>query len=134
MIGDQIGEDIGQVTGTRVLPARNGMPVMEVSFQSSGEIYGMHVTEMGTYEAVTLPDGRLTGKGRGVMTTPDGDTVSWEGHGRGRLMNGGKMSWRGSLIYRTTSERLARLNDVVGVFENDADETGKMTGRTWEWK
>jgi len=134
MIGDQIGEDIGQVTGMRVLPARNGMPVVEVSFQSSGELYGMHVTTMGTYESVTLPDGRLTGKGRGVLMTADGETASWEGYGRGRLTGDGKRVWRGSFYYRTTSERLGRLNDIVGMFENESDDTGKMTGSVWEWK
>jgi hypothetical protein len=133
MIGDQIGEDIGQVTGTRILPARNGMPVVEISFQATGEIYNVHVTSMGTYEAVTLPDGRLAGRGRGILTTPDGETVSWEGHGRGRR-TGGRMSWRGSFTYRTTSERLGRLNDIIGLFENETDETGKMTDSLWEWK
>jgi hypothetical protein len=134
MIGDQIGEAIGQVTGRRVLPSRSGMPAVEVSFQQAGELYNMHVTEIGTYEAVTLPDGRLSGKGRGVMMTPDGDSVSWEGYGTGKFTGGGGVSWRGSIHYRTTSERLARLKDIVGMFEYEVDETGKTTGNVWEWK
>lgn len=134
MIGDQIGKAMGQVTGTRARPARNGMPVMEISFQQSGDLYGVHVTELGTYESVRHPDGRLTGHGHGVVMTPDGDAVTWEGYGKGRFTTGGKISWRGTLHYHTTSERLARLNDVVGMFENDVDESGKMTGAVWEWK
>jgi hypothetical protein len=134
MIGDRIGEVIGQVTGMRVLPARNGMPVMEISFQQAGELYGIHVTEMGTYESVNLPDGRLSGKGRGVLMTPDGDTVSWDGYGTGKFTGSGRVSWRGSLHYRTTSARLARLNDIVGMFEYEVDEAGKTTGSLWEWK
>jgi hypothetical protein len=134
MIGDQIGEETGQITARRVLPARNGMPVVEVSFQQSGEFYGVHVTDMGTYEAVTRPDGRLTGKGRGILMTTDGDTVSWEGYGSGRFTDSGGVSWRGSTHYRTTSERLGRLNDVVGMFEYEADDSGKTTSALWEWK
>lgn len=135
MIGDQISsDDIGQVTGTRVRPARNGMPVVEISFQSSGEMYGMHVTDMGTYEAVTHPDGRMTGRGHGVTMTPDGDTATWEGHGIGRITNGGRTSWRGSLFYHTTSERLARLNGIVAMFEFEVDENGKSSASLWEWK
>jgi hypothetical protein len=133
MIGDRIGEVIGQVTGRRVLPERNGMPVMEVSYQQSGELYGVHVNEIGTYDSVRLPDGRLRGKGRGVLMTPDGETVQWEGTGLGRFVDGGVISWRGSLLYRTDSVRLARLNEIVGLFEYEIDEAGKTTGALWEW-
>ncbi len=133
MIGDRIGEQVGQVTGRRVLPARDGMPVVEISFQHSGEMYGVHVNDIGTYESVRLPDGRLSGKGRGVMRTQDGETVSWEGGGLGRFVNGGIISWRGALYYRTDSVRLARLNEIVGLFEYEVDEAGKTTGALWEW-
>jgi len=134
MIGDRVGEEMGQVTGTRVLPARGGMPAMEISFQQSGELYGVHVTDIGTYESIRHPDGRLSGKGRGILMTPDGDSVSWEGTGLGRFTMGGKISWRGALHYHTTSDRLARLNDIVGLFEYEVDEAGKTTGTLWEWK
>ena len=133
MIGDRIGEMIGQVTGRRVLPERNGLPVMEVSFQESGELYGVHVNETGTYESMRLPDGSLRGKGRGLLMTPDGETVRWEGTGLGRFVGGGLISWRGSLLYRTESVRLARLTEIVGLFEEEIDEAGKMTGAIWEW-
>jgi hypothetical protein len=46
--------------------------VVEVSFQQSGELYGVRVTDMGTYEAVNRPDGRLSGKGHGVLQKPSG--------------------------------------------------------------
>jgi hypothetical protein len=133
MLGDRIGEEIGQITGRRVLPERNGMPVMEISFQQSGEVYGVHVNDIGTYESVRRPDGRLAAKGRGVLMTPDGETVSWEGTGRGRFVSGGMVSWRGAIYYHTDSERLARLNDIVGLFEYEVDDAGKTTGGLWEW-
>jgi len=134
MIGDKIGDEMGQVTGRRVLPTRNGRPVVEISFQQSGEVYGMHVTDIGTYEAVTLPDGRLSGRGHGILMTPDGDTVAWDGYGMGKFTTGGRVSWRGSLHYHTTSERMARMNEIVGMFEYEVDEAGKTTGALWEWK
>jgi hypothetical protein len=133
MIGDRVGEEMGQITGRRVLPDRDGMPVMEISFQQSGELYGVHVNDIGTYESVRLPDGRLAGKGRGVLMTQDGETVSWKGTGLGRFVEGGIISWRGAIYYRTDSPRLARLNEIVGLYENDVDESGKMTGALWEW-
>lgn len=47
MLGEQIGHEIGQVTGVRVLPS-DGAPRMEVSFQSDGTILGIHENNMGT--------------------------------------------------------------------------------------
>jgi hypothetical protein len=133
MIGDRVGEEIGQVTGRRVLPERHGMPTVEIAFQQSGEMYGVHVNDIGTYESMRLPDGTLVGKGRGVLMTPDGETVSYEGGGKGRFVSGGNISWRGALYYRTDSVRLARLNEIVGLFEFEVDEAGKTTGALWEW-
>jgi hypothetical protein len=133
MIGDRVGEEIGQITGRRVLPERNGMPVIEISFQQAGELYGVHVNDVGTYESTRLPGGRLTGTGRGILMTPDGEAVSWEGSGLGRCVSGGMVSWRGAIYYRTNSRRLARLNEIVGLFEFEVDEAGKTTGALWEW-
>jgi hypothetical protein len=133
MIGDRVGEEIGQVTGRRVLPDRDSMPVMEISVQQSGELYGVHVNDIGTYESVRLPNGRLAGKGRGVLMTQDGETVSWKATGLGRFVDGGIISWLGALIYRTDSVRLARLNEIVGLFEYEVDESGKTAGALWEW-
>src|SRR6266699_4880493 len=84
MLGDQLGEEIGQITGTRVLPGANG-PVVEVSFQSNGTLCGVRETNMGTYITMTRPDGTLSGEGQGVVMTDDGETAAWKGHGVGRF-------------------------------------------------
>ena len=42
MLGDQIGEETGQVTGRRVLPTDDGRPVVEVSFRASGTNLGLN--------------------------------------------------------------------------------------------
>lgn len=133
MLGDRVGEEIGQITGRRVLPDRDGMPVVETSFQRSGELFGVHVNDIGTYESVRLPDGRLAGKGRGILLTQDGETVSWKGTSQGRFVAGGVINWRGTIYYRTDSARLARLNEIVGLAETDVDESGKMTCTLREW-
>jgi hypothetical protein len=59
--------------------------------------------------------------------------VSWKATGLGRFVDGGIISWRGALIYRTDSVRLARLNEIVGLFEYEVDESGKTAGALWEW-
>jgi hypothetical protein len=52
MLGEQIGEDTGQITGMRVLPDDGAGPKVEVSFQTSGTILGIHESNMGTYVSV----------------------------------------------------------------------------------
>jgi hypothetical protein len=53
MLGEQIGELTGQITGMRVLPDEGHGANVEVSFQQSGTLLGAHVNDMGTYISVT---------------------------------------------------------------------------------
>jgi hypothetical protein len=135
MLGEQIGEETGQITGTRVLPDEGAGPKVEVSFQSSGTIFGIHESDMGTYISVARPDGTLFGEGQGILMTDQGEVVTWRGQGVGRPTGHGMAAtWRASIYGQTTSERLARINTIATVIELDVDESGKLTSTSWEWK
>ncbi len=135
MLGEQIGEETGQITGMRVLPDEGAGPKVEVSYQASGTLLGTHVNDMGTYVSVTRPDGTLFGDGQGVAMTDDGEMASWRGQGVGRFTGpGGAVAYRGAIFYQTTSQRLARLNGIAAVFEYESDGSGKTTIKTYEWK
>ena len=135
MLGEQIGEETGQVTGIRVLPDEGTGSRVEVSFQTSGTLLGAHVSNMGTYISTPRPDGTLFGDGQGVAVTEQGDMATWRGQGVGHFTgHGTAVSWRGAIYFQTTSERLARLNGIAAVFEYEADESGKTTDKTYEWK
>ncbi|MBA9008035.1 hypothetical protein [Thermomonospora cellulosilytica] len=134
-LGDQIGQETGQITGTRVLPAEDGRMRVEVTFESRGRLLDQDVTEVGTYVAGSGPDGVLRGEGHGVVTTAEGEYATWKGDGVGRLTGqGSATSFRGAIYYRTASQRLARLNGVAAVYEYDTDDSGKTEARTYEWK
>jgi hypothetical protein len=135
MLGEQIGEETGQITGMRVLPDEGEGAKVEVSFQSSGMLLGAHVTSLGTYTSVTRPDGTLFGDGQGVTITEDGEAASWRGQGVGRLTGHGMATaFRGATYFQTTSNRLARLNGIAVVFEYESDESGKTADKSYEWK
>ncbi len=135
MLGEQIGEETGQITGMRVLPDEGAGPKVEVSFQTSGTIFGIHENDMGTYVSTARPDGTFFGEGQGIITTGDGEVVTWRGQGVGRLTGHGMAaSWRASIYGQTASERLARINSVATLVEFEVDETGKITAESWEWK
>lgn len=135
MVGEFLGEEIGQVTGLRVLPPEGGAPVVEASFSANGTLLGEHVTDMGTYRAIARADGTLFGEGQGVIMTESGATITWTGSGVGTPTGHGTgVSWRGAIYYQTASEHFARLNRVAAVFEYLADESGKTEAKTYEWK
>jgi hypothetical protein len=134
MLGKQVGELQGQITGTRILSVENGIPTVEASFQSNGMLLGQHTTDMGTYVSAPRADGALVGDGQGVSMTEDGATLTWSGPGLGHLTGAGAASWRGSVIYESASPAFAELTSVVVLFEFDTDESGKVSGKFYEWK
>ncbi|WP_084964467.1 hypothetical protein [Thermoactinospora rubra] len=136
MLGDLLEQEQGQATSTRVLPFTEGQPpTVEVSFEAKGRVLDTDITDMGTYTSVPRPDGTLFGEGQGVMMSADGDVVTWRGQGIGRITGaGGGSSWRGAIYYRSESERFARINGCVGVFEFEVDDSGKTSAQVWEWK
>ncbi len=61
--------------------------------------------------------------------------ASWIGQGVGTFTGRGSASiWRGPLFYQTSSQKLARLNSIVVVFEYEVDENGNTHDKLWEWK
>jgi len=107
---------------------------VEVSFQASGQLRDVDVTDMGTYVAVMRPDGSLFGQGQGVAMTASGGRTSWMGQGAGKLLGHGAVAWRGAIYYQTDVPELARLNGVAVVYEYQSDEAGKTQATYFEWK
>lgn len=68
------------------------------------------------------------------MMTADGEGTTWKGPGAGKFGPAGSVSDRGILYYRTTSQKLARLNNMCGVFEYEMDPAGNTSTKIWEWK
>ncbi|HEY3239630.1 MAG TPA: hypothetical protein VGL92_08710 [Acidimicrobiia bacterium] len=135
MLGEQLGDDRGQVISTRVLPSEPGQgPRVEVTFETHGTILGIPTKEMGTYWAVVRPNGTLFGEGQGILTSPQGDMASWRGQGVGLLTESGGTQFRGAIYVETASPNWTRLNAVACVYEFSVDDSGKTESKLWEWK
>ncbi len=132
MIGDKIGETKGKRLARRVLSV--DPPTAEVTFEDSGKYFGVAVTGMGSYTSVVRADGSIFGNGQGMSMTEDGETVTWTGTGAGHFGPGGSVSYRGMLFFRTTSKKLARMNNACGAFEYEVDAKGSTVAKVWEWK
>jgi hypothetical protein len=134
MLGKLIGESKGKRSYRRVIEAGVTGFKVEVAFESQGKFLGLDSTEVGTYTSETRPDGTLVGQGQGVVLTKSG-VITWIGHGTGTVDAKGNASYRGSVLYSTSVEKLAKqLHGCAGVFEFSADAEGNTQAKIWEWK
>ena len=150
MLGDIIYEHKGKVIGQRVLgigsvqgeeegnaAAVSALPKIETTFSADAKLKGtINVTDTGTYWSIIRPGGILYGEGQGLYLIKDGsgETATWTGYGIGRLSAAERVSYRGSLFFRTNSQKMSFLNNIVGVFEYEVDESGNTSAKMWEWK
>jgi hypothetical protein len=131
MLGDLIGEFKGKVMGLRVLSEGK----VETSEQGSGSILGVEATMLATAISTPMPNGVLMGEGDALVTTADGEVVMIRKIGIGwSTGKGRKASKRGVFFHMTQSQKLARLNKVVGVWEFESEENGDWHVKIWEWK
>src|SRR4030095_9104551 len=137
MLGEQIGELTGRITGQRVLPGDDYRYVkMEISVQQSGQVYGVAATDFGTYPVCERVPGQMYGEGVGFLGTADGEGAIWNGHAIGRMTGQGMaMSIRFSIAYQAGGDgKLARLKDYLVIGEHEVDAEGNTTTKLWEWK
>lgn len=133
MLGEQIIEFKGKITGQRVLEVEG--PTTETSLTQTGKVNGIQVNEMATFVGGPTSGGVLRGVGRGVMMAGGSEVVTFEGYGVGRVTPSGSVKWRGSHFYRTSSTgSLVVLDNVVGVFEAEIDTNDVIIEKIWEWK
>ncbi len=131
MIGKQIGVTKGKRVVRRVLCT--DPPTVEVSFEDSGQFYGVPTNGLGSYTSVIRADGSIYGHGQGIAVAEDG-AVSWTGTGLGKFGKGGAVSYRGMLFFQTASKKLAKLNNACAAFEYEVDAKGNTVSKMWEWK
>jgi hypothetical protein len=133
MLGERLGETRGQGISTRVLPDEGQGPRMEVTDHGVGTLCGVPIDQTVTYVGTMRPNGTLAGEGQGVTMTEAGGAATFRGAGVGRFVRPGAVSWRGTLLYETASDELARLNGIAVLFEYEIDESGKSEGQFYEW-
>src|ERR1700685_4342754 len=131
MLGALNGETKGKRIVRRVIST--DPTTVEVSFEDSGQLFGVSTTGMGTYTSVIRPDGSIYGEGEGINITQDGEGISWKGTGLGKFGSGGAVSYRGMLFFRTNSQKIS-LGSACGAFEYEVDPAGSTISKVWEWK
>jgi hypothetical protein len=112
MLGDLIYEAKSKVRGIRVLDVEGGIPKIEVNIIQNGTLKGRtEATNIVTYWNIPQSGEAYYVEGKGVFMAKDDRRTS-----------------------STTGNKLAFLDNIVGVFEYEADEMGNSEGKVWEWK
>src|SRR2546427_450720 len=133
MLGEQIGEETGEVRVRRVISGDGGTQV-EVAVQANGRLLGVEARSNVTYCAGIRPAGSLYGEAQGLVIGKGGEQASFKAAGVGKLLDGGAVSYRGASYYYSDSPNFRRLNAVAVVFEYSADADGNTKSKAWEWK
>ena len=133
MLGELIAELKGKSVGRRVLDV---VGTIEISVSLSGNMRGTPVKESATYvNRATSTSGVFHGKGQGIVMAGESEVATFTGEGFGRLGPSGSINWRAAFFYWTSSTgKLAFLNNLVGVSENEVDAEGNVIDKQWEWK
>ncbi len=131
MLGNLIGEFKGKTTGIRVLSEGK----LELTQQGMGKVMGIDGSMLTTGVATPMPNGVTMIDANGTLMTMDGDVVMVKINGIGWTTGKGwKASYRGAAYQMTMSPKLAAINKIVSVWENESDENGDWVLKFWEWK
>ncbi|HZP25834.1 MAG TPA: hypothetical protein VFB90_02185 [Dehalococcoidia bacterium] len=135
MLGQQIGEENGRVTGRRILPGDDYRYVkMEISFETNVTLFGAPGMNAGTYTVYERVPGQIYGEGQGIVMLQSGESAIWNAHGVGRPTGeGAGMKIAGSVAFQAGQGKLARLNEVLVAVEHEAADDGSVHSKLWEW-
>jgi len=131
------------LTNVEIVDANPSVVVHKVSFSEIALMRNIgNVSNIGTFVENVFDDGTLDGVGKGVITTENGDRISWNAYDIGLTANGNgnndtasglnterMPTFRGIIFLSTNSEDLSFMNNVVGLYIND--ENGRQI---WEWR
>lgn len=125
-------------TSIRILDVSHG-PKVEVSFAGNGTINGtMNVTDVGTLWTIpsNASGNTLYSEGQGVLTTQQGEMVTYTQQATGQITPEGRVVFQGSMFFKALSPtgQLASLNNQMGVYNYESDLAGNAQRQVWEWR
>jgi hypothetical protein len=112
---------------------------MEVSYLANVTIRGgIHATDMGTMLSTTHPNGTVYSEGQGILTSAaTGEMAMYNFQGLGQYGSDGTLRNHGSYFFKSsipTGGELSFLNNMIGVYADRIDPSGKGIAKIWELK
>ncbi len=133
-IGNLIYEGRGEINSQTVLTG----PTVQTSFSSNDTVFtgvnNQTVKEIGTYTSTPKANGILYGEGKGVMTGPDNEMLTWTSQQIGTMTPQGKIIFHGSMFFNALSPvgSLSYLDNMPAVFTFEVDASKNTVTKVWE--
>jgi hypothetical protein len=127
-LGEPYLVEEGKITGQKEL----GPNRTQFTYTANGTMNGIEVTDTGEFVSISKGEpapGLMTTK-NGVITTKDGETANYTGIDVGNFTD-----YQGASAYSTNSTgKLSFLNNMLGIYKGETEETGNFLLREWHWK
>jgi hypothetical protein len=106
----------------------------QYTFAANGTMNGnIEVTDIGKFDSISKGEpapGMITTKD-GIITTKDGsETANYTG-----IDVGNSTDYQGASAYSTNSTgKLSFLNNMLGIYKGETEQSGNFVLREWQWK
>jgi hypothetical protein len=118
----------GKVTGQKEI----GPNRTQFTFASNGTMNdNIEVTNAGEYVSISTGNNLVYDQGKGEIKTKDGSETA--NHTFIEVGNG--TDFQGASAFSTNSTgQLSFLNNILGIYKGEADESGNFSLSEWHWK
>ncbi|MGH9981821.1 MAG: hypothetical protein ACRD6U_09750 [Nitrososphaeraceae archaeon] len=127
-----LGEPFFVEKGKSTVQKEIGPNITHYTFNANGTMNGnIEVTDIGEYVSVSKDNNLVYEQGHGVIKTKDGsETANYT-----FIDVGNATDFQGASAYSTNSTgKLSFLNNILGIYKQEADEKGNYEGIEWHWK
>ena len=126
-LGELYFVEKGKITGQKEI----GLNRAQFTFTSIGTMNGnIEVTDTGEFVSVS--------KGNNLTTTKNGVITTKNGSERAHYTSidvGNYTDYQGASAYSTNSTgKLSFLNNMLGIYKGETDESGNFVLKQWHWK
>jgi hypothetical protein len=127
-----LGEPFFVEKGKSTVQKEIGPNITHYTFTSNGTMNdNIEVTNTGEYVSVSEGNNLVFDQGQGVIKTKDGsETANYT-----FIEVGNGTAYQGASAYSTNSTgKLSFLNNMLGIFKGETDESGNFVLEQWHWK
>lgn len=132
-LGEPFFTETGKITGQKEI----GPNRTQISYSANGTLKGnIEVTNTGDFVSISRGNNLTFAQGQGVLATKDGsETANYTIIAVGNITQEGRPVIQGAAAYNTNSTgELVFLNNILGVFKAELDESGNFVSNEWQWK
>jgi len=129
---ETLGEPFFVEKGKSTVQKEIGPNITHYTFATNGTMNdNIEVTNTGEYVSVSEGNNLVFDQGQGVIKTKDGsETANYT-----FIEVGNGTAYQGASAYSTNSTgKLSFLNNMLGIFKGETDESGNFVLEQWHWK